>query len=84
MEYIDHARKLLAEVFYQDWMGSEVWEEFETMFFKESDSSYQEIAKYLELGVKRGYSIEGQCAILKQILKFEHGYSNESGNKKKE
>ena len=63
--YKKEIEALLKDLFFEDWMNSDDWQEFETAFFKEMGVTYKELSMQIEDGIKNGYNIEYQISLIK-------------------
>ena len=69
MKYLNEAKALVSEMFREDWMNDDEWVEFTTAVFAITGLTYEQLAKNIEDGVEKGYSIEEQISVLKTHLK---------------
>lgn len=60
---------LLRELFFQEWMNEDDFNEVITLTLKAAEISKQNLSDNLETGIKNGFPIKQQFDILKHILK---------------
>ena len=68
MKYEKEAKQLIKDLFYEEWMDNEDWNEFIRILFELKNISYQKLAKQIEIGVSNGYSVDKQINLCKIIL----------------
>ena len=68
-DYYEVAEQMLKELFWEDWMEKEDWEEFENTLYKATGLTREKLGADIVEGVKRGYPIEKQIKLLKIVLK---------------
>lgn len=69
MNYKEEAKKFIKELFFEDWMDENDWEDIEKEMTFNDAWDYDKLASDLEIGVRNGYSIEVQKEITKIFLK---------------
>ena len=69
MKYLIEVEKLLKDLFFENWMDEEDWKEFLIELEKASGVTLTSLSNDIEIGVKNGYNLETQIAIIKQALK---------------
>ena len=69
MKYLIEVEKLLKDLFFENWMDEEDWKEFLIELEKASGVTLTSLSNDIEIGVKDGYNLETQIAIIKQALK---------------
>jgi hypothetical protein len=55
----------LKELFYENWMDENDWQ----MFLEETNISIENLSNDLQIGLKNGYSIQGQFDLVRVVLK---------------
>jgi hypothetical protein len=69
MKHEKEIDQLLKDIFFEDWMDTEDFDELVNTMFKATKTTKQEWSDKIEQGVKNGYSIETQIKIIKDVLK---------------
>jgi len=64
MKYEKEIKKLLSDVFRESWMNESDWQEFLA-----DDRVIARISKDIDAGIKNGYTVDEQIAIVKLIFK---------------
>jgi hypothetical protein len=68
MKYQKEIDSILKELFYEDWMTDNMYEETIDMILSESNSSKQIMNDQIEIGVKNGYDVQTQLNIFRQLF----------------
>lgn len=69
VKYEQELRKLLKDVLFEDWMEEEEWEDYLSLLFKVTSTSFELMSKELEEGINKGFTLEEQLEISKKLLK---------------
>ncbi|MFW6242580.1 MAG: hypothetical protein ACOC2W_00305 [bacterium] len=64
----DRIQNFLKELFYEDWMSDNNWEEFKKDLFKELNIEESYIDRMIKIGEENGISLQHQMYIIKQQL----------------
>lgn len=68
MKYEKEIDQLLRDIIYEYWMDEEDYNEVITEIFKQLGSNKEKLSSDIEIGIKNGYSIETQFALVKRVL----------------
>ena len=68
MKYEKEIDQLLHDLFYDDWMRDDDYNQIISEILKEANTSKQELSDQLEIGLENGYSIDNQIKLLKASL----------------
>lgn len=69
MENVQIVKNLFRELFFESWMSETDWAEVEADLLRQSNTSYEEMAKDIETGVQNGYSVDYQVKLMKDLFK---------------
>ena len=72
MKYEKEIDQLLHDLFYDDWMRDDDYNQIISEILKEANTSKQELSGQLEIGLENGYSIDNQIKLLKASLNMIH------------
>ena len=68
MKYEKEIDDFLREIIYESWMDENDYNEVISQTFKQLEMNKEKLSNDIEIGIKNGYSIETQFAILKRVL----------------
>lgn len=68
MKYKNEIESIFRELFYEDWMDEEDFQELISEMFKETNMSYEILSIQIDVGINNGYSLEFQIDMLKNIF----------------
>ena len=68
MKYEKEIDQFLRDIIYEDWMDEEDYNEVITETFKQLGTNKEKLSSDIEIGIKNGYSIETQFALVKRVL----------------
>ena len=68
MKYEKEIDQFLRDIIYEDWMNEEDYNEVITETFKQLGTNKEKLSSDIEIGIKNGYSIETQFALVKLVL----------------
>lgn len=68
MKYEKEIDQFLRDIIYENWMNEEDYNEVITETFKQLGTNKEKLSSDIEIGVKNGYSIETQFALVKRVL----------------
>ncbi len=68
MKYEKEIDQFLRDIIYEDWMNEEDYNEVINETFKLLGTNKEKLNDDIEIGIKNGYSIETQFALVKRIL----------------
>ena len=68
MKYEKEIDQFLRDIIYENWMNEEDYNEVITETFKQLGTNKEKLSSDIEIGVKNGYSIETQFALVKCVL----------------
>jgi hypothetical protein len=72
MDYTPQLQKAFKEALYEDWMDEEDWQELESEMLKQVGTSYKEMSKQIEVGIKNGASLDMQLNMIKKLFSNTH------------
>jgi hypothetical protein len=72
MDYTPQLQKAFKEALYEDWMEEEDWQELESEMLKQVGTSYAEMSKQIEVGIKNGASLDMQLSMIKKLFSNTH------------
>ena len=65
-KYEKEIEKLLSDLFREDWMLKEDWEQFRRTVFTKSGITYDQLEESLDKGIEEGFTLKQQLIILKK------------------
>ena len=68
MKYEKEIDQFLRDIIYEDWMNEEDYNEVLTEAFKQLGTNKEKLSSDIEIGIRNGYSIETQFALVKRVL----------------
>ena len=68
MKYEKEIDDFLREIIYESWMSEEDYNEVISETFKQLGTNREKLSNDIEIGIKNGYSIETQFALVKRVL----------------
>mgnify|MGYP000971279028 CR=1 FL=1 len=68
MKYEKEIDQFLRDIIYEDWMNDEDYNEVITETFKQLGTNKENLSDDIDIGIKNGYSIEIQFALVKRVL----------------
>ena len=68
MKYEKEIDDFLREIIYESWMSEEDYNEVISETFKQLETNREKLSNDIEIGIKNGYSIETQFALVKRVL----------------
>ena len=68
MKHAKEINQLLHDLFYDDWMSDDDYNQIICEVLKEANTSKQELSNQLDIGIENGYSIENQIKLLKASI----------------
>jgi len=68
MKYEKEIDQFLRDIIYEDWMNEEDYNEVIKETFKQLGINKEKLSDDIEIGIKNGYSIETQFALVKRVL----------------
>lgn len=68
-DYVKEVEQLLRDLFFEDWMEEEDWQDILNELLKQTGKSLKIMSDEIEIGVKNGYSVQQQLDIIKSVLR---------------
>ena len=63
---------MLKDLYFEEWMSEECFEEFKTEYFKQSGITMERLDREVQAGVDNGVSVEDQMEITKRAFNTLH------------
>jgi predicted transcriptional regulator len=70
MKYLKEVDRLLEELFREDWMNDDDWNNFLEEVERTSGITIERLSSDIEIGVNNGYSFDTQIQMLKENLMY--------------
>lgn len=71
MKYEKEIDQFLRNMIYEDWMNEEDYNNIISETLKQIGINKEKLSTDIEIGIKNGYSIETQLALVKRILNVD-------------
>ena len=66
MKYEKEINKMLKDLYFQEWMSEEVFQEFKLEYFKQEGITMEKLEEEMQKGVDNGFSVEEQMVLTKK------------------
>tara|TARA_B100000767_G_C19530149_1_gene436220 strand:- start:76 stop:294 length:219 start_codon:yes stop_codon:yes gene_type:complete len=66
MKYKKEINQLLKDLYFQEWMSEEDFEEFKVEYFKQAGITMEKLDEEMKKGVDNGFSVEAQIELTKR------------------
>jgi len=65
-KYEKEIEELLSDIFREDWMQKEDWQQFRRTIFTKSGITYDDLEESLDKGLEKGFTLKQQLIILRK------------------